>query len=169
MELLKVRNLKPSEFAASQVQPLESWYSRIKAALDQMVLLNQSAVEPSKEAKQGRTVLQRGCDALSMYISNVKNNPTVPRYRKISINNSSYKENLEPLAGHAQFLQAVGFRKVGSYFEWTWRPSSPEQEPSISASSLHVDADGSNLKPAEDQVDSILVECLSLLSTLRTT
>ena len=53
--------------------------------------------------------LKKGCQALSMYARKVLDNPTQPRYRKISISNASFKNLVQPLKGHVEVLSAIGF------------------------------------------------------------
>ena len=66
------------------------------------------------------SVVQRGCAALIMYINNIRNQPNVPRYRRISTTNSSFRGQVEPLVGYDKVLEAVGFSKKGSHYEWAW-------------------------------------------------
>ena len=54
-----------------------------------------------------------------MYITKLVEQPTVPRYRRISTTNQTYKTLIAPLKGHDEFLKAVGFSKKGMCFEWT--------------------------------------------------
>ena len=57
--------------------------------------------------------------ALLMYITKLVEQPTVPRYRRVSTTNQTYKTLIAPLKGHDEFLKAVGFSKKGMCFEWT--------------------------------------------------
>ena len=55
---------------------------------------------------------------LTMYLKNIVNNPEVPRYHKISINNAAFKKSVAPVPGHVRLFESVGFTRVGNYFEW---------------------------------------------------
>ena len=70
--------------------------------------------------------------ALLMYIAKLVEQPTVPRYRRISVTNQTYKTLIAPLKGHDEFLKAVGFSKKGTCFEWMdaspTTPTSGEKE-----------------------------------------
>ena len=84
---------------------------------------------------------QQGCGALLLYIGKVHEQPAVPRYRKIAVTNSAFRSLVEPMAGHAQVLAAVGFSRgdggtdgagsssnsssQGRNFEWTWGGAAP--------------------------------------------
>lgn len=153
--------------------PLETWLANLRSAVTLLSTSNSSAVETTGEALQTdaktktRTPLQKGCDVLIMYITNVKTQPNVPRYRKISTINASYKENLEGLVGHDALLAAVGFVKSGSYFEWTWAPKKEEGNKKASNSNSEKVEKSSFSIPEDDKVDTILSESIRLLEELR--
>lgn len=78
--------------------------------------------------------LKKCCSTLLMYVSNILDQPTVSRYRRIVTTNSSFKSLVFPIEGHQAFLESVGFFQRGSQFEWLWtatstgddRPSEPD-------------------------------------------
>jgi hypothetical protein len=108
----------------------------------------------------GEEGFKLGCGTLMMYVSKVLEQPSVPRYRKISTSNASFKSLVQPLEGHIELLSAVGFKRNESgngNLEWTWR----------------VDADqivskGGIQRPDEAGQFVILTECVRLLGIGRT-
>ena len=72
------------------------------------------------DASHSHRELAAGCGVLLMYIGNLIKHPSVPRYRRISSSNSSFRTALADLAGHELVLSAVGFVHRGSHFEWEW-------------------------------------------------
>ena len=50
---------------------------------------------------------KKGCGALMMYVGKLLDNPSLPRYRKISTSNVSFKSLVQPLHGHSKVLAAV--------------------------------------------------------------
>ena len=62
--------------------------------------------------------LQSAVQSLHLYINNIVDNINVPRYRKISTTNNSYKSNVQPLEGHEKLLEVLGFTLNGSTYEW---------------------------------------------------
>jgi hypothetical protein len=62
--------------------------------------------------------LNKACSTIIMYVNNIINNPTIPRYHKISTSNATFKASLMPLEGHNKLLESIGFTKTGNYFEW---------------------------------------------------
>jgi len=55
---------------------------------------------------------------LYLYLCNLSNHPTVPRYRKIYTNNATYSKNVELLDGGKELLKSVGFEEFASFLEW---------------------------------------------------
>lgn len=113
------------------------------------------------------TPLQKGCDMLLMYLKNIKMQPGVPRYRKISTTNASYRDSLESLAGHHAVLEAVGFAKAGSYFEWTWTAAAIDSTANSNLNLLQSKKHNSLPVPDEAMVETILGEGIRLLEELR--
>lgn len=55
------------------------------------------------------TKLKAATQLLYLYVWNLSNHPTIPRYRKIHTTNDTYKKQIEPLNGARELLLAVGF------------------------------------------------------------
>lgn len=101
---------------------------------------------------------KKSCGALTMYVRNVLDNPTLPRYRKITTTNSSFRTLVEPLTGYVEVFNAIGFRSSGtgaSNFEWSWQSEAPQPD----AKDAVVRSSG---KPDEAAVKEILGECIRL-------
>jgi hypothetical protein len=86
------------------------------------------------------SIVKHGCAALLMYVNNLRTQPNVPRYRRISTTNSSFKGQLGPLVGYDKLLNAVGFQKKGSHYEWSWEFSSAGSSTSGVADSVMAGA-----------------------------
>ena len=82
--------------------PLETWILNVQNAVKEMELAFQASISPQNgtseptvptvgKAELQSSNLQKGCNSILMYIKNIKQYPTIPRYRKISTNNASYK------------------------------------------------------------------------------
>jgi hypothetical protein len=65
-------------------------------------------------------LLKAGAQMLYLYCLNISKNPSVPRYRKIYTNNSTFRNKVGNLVGAREFLVAVGFveRPDNNLFEW---------------------------------------------------
>jgi len=101
-----------------------------------------------------------GCGTLMMYVSKVLEQPSVPRYRKISTSNASFKSLVQPLEGHIEVLSAVGFKRNESgngNLEWTWRADADQ-----------IVSKGGMQRPDEGEQTVILTECVRLLGIGRT-
>jgi hypothetical protein len=59
-----------------------------------------------------------GINMLYLYLRNLSNHPTVPRYRKIYTNNATYSKNVVLLDGGKELLKSVGFEEFASFLEW---------------------------------------------------
>uniref|UniRef100_A0A7S1ZPL7 PUB domain-containing protein n=1 Tax=Ditylum brightwellii TaxID=49249 RepID=A0A7S1ZPL7_9STRA len=59
-----------------------------------------------------------GINMLYLYLRNLSNHPTVPRYRKIYTNNATYSKNVVLLDGGKELLKSVGFEEFASVLEW---------------------------------------------------
>jgi hypothetical protein len=55
------------------------------------------------------------CDAHFAYVSLCDLDP---RYRRVSSSNQSFRKCMGELHGHAAVLEALGFSKNGTYYEW---------------------------------------------------
>ena len=104
------------------------------------------AIQYDKETEGASAsgTLDGSIGALLMYITKLVEQPTIPRYRRISVTNQTYKALIAPLKGHDEFLKAVGFSKKGTCFEWVDTssdpPSNDEKEgESAGSSKLRVD------------------------------
>lgn len=103
---------------------------------------------------------KKSCGALTMYVRNVLDNPTLPRYRKITTTNASFKTLVLPLTGYVEVLNAIGFRSIGtgaSNFEWTWQSEASQPDAKDKNSVVRF-----NGKPDEAGVKKILAECIRL-------
>lgn len=106
--------------------------------------------------------LKKGCQALSMYARKVLDNPTQPRYRKISVSNASFKNLVKPLKGHVEVLSAIGFIATVTAtpcYEWAWYFDLSEEDKSQSA----VAKTKRQGKPDAEGVKEILKECIRYL------
>ena len=70
-------------------------------------------------SQNNREELKVGAQMLYLYCKNLSKNPTVPRYRKIYTNNSSFKSKVDNLLGTRDFLFALGFVERTNFFEWS--------------------------------------------------
>ena len=127
-------------------------------------------------------IFKKGCGALMMYVGNVLGNPSLPRYRKISSSNVSFKSLVQNLKGHDKVLKSVGFKMNGSGsssgFEWIWYSEANQ----VDSSTIVTVENGSNKeekkiapiptttsnsqagKPINDAARTeILTECMRLL------
>ena len=64
---------------------------------------------------------------LSMILKNLKEQPDVPRYRRVKKDNPNFKKMVVPLKGHEEFLVSMGFTSRGNYFEFSLIPKSHEK------------------------------------------
>ena len=106
--------------------------------------------------------LKKGCQALSMYARKVLDNPTQPRYRKISVSNASFKNLVKPLKGHVEVLSAIGFIATVTAtpcYEWSWYFDFSEEDKSQSATAKTKRRG----KPDAEGVKDILKECIRYL------
>ena len=62
-------------------------------------------------------VFKEGVVMLRMYVKNLVEHPSIPRYRRISTTNKNYKTKMEPLKGHLDLLKAIGFVEKQSSLE----------------------------------------------------
>lgn len=116
---------------------------------DRLAAVFVAACNLKKASPENTEALQKCAGALAMYIRMLLEQPDIPRYRRISTSNDSFRTLVQAIEGHDQLLESVGFAKRGLYFEWMW-------------------ADGKG-GAAPEGVDRarILTECLALLESLR--
>lgn len=93
----------------------EEMLSDIKSKFKECI---NSAVEKALLLNVSYKTLQSAVQSLHLYINNIVENINVPRYRKISTTNNSYKSNVQPLEGHDKLLEVLGFTLNGSTYEW---------------------------------------------------
>ena len=70
-------------------------------------------------SKNSQDEVKVGAQMLYLYCMNISKNPTVPRYRKIYTNNSTFQKKVGILQGADQLLCSVGFEKKTNFYEWT--------------------------------------------------
>lgn len=68
--------------------------------------------------------LKLAAGILIMYVTNLIENPDVPRYRRIALGNANFKQKMEPLKHHRELLESIGFETVGLNMEWKWHTAS---------------------------------------------
>lgn len=107
---------------ASPVTTLNQSLPAKKIALCEAVLkmLNhaqENNPNPNSNEDYFRSV-QLGCDTLHLYVKNIVEHQDMPRYRRVSRMNQSYKNLLVPLVHHDAVLLSVGFTRQGNYFEF---------------------------------------------------
>jgi hypothetical protein len=71
--------------------------------------------------------LKVGAQMLYLYCMNISKNPSVPRYRKIYTNNSTFQKKVGNLDGADELLCSVGFVKKTNCYEWT-KPNDSSME-----------------------------------------
>ena len=78
-------------------------------------------------SKNSEDEIKIGAQMLYLYCMNISKNPTVPRYRKIYTNNSTFQKKVGNLQGADQLLCSVGFEKKTNFYEWT-KTNEPSME-----------------------------------------
>jgi len=113
-------------------------------------------------AKNSVEQLRSGCSTLIMYVSKLIEQPDVPRYRRVSVTNQTFKTLVLPLHEHERVLAAVGFVKRGAYFEWNWAPAAkPAEETKEAQAESHPASKVANA--VEDMSMEILKTCIKLI------
>lgn len=109
-------------------------------------LLKVLAEEQEETLKStGDDDMTESCNTLIMYLQNLLKHPTVPRYKRITTTNNSFKKNISPLPTHQDFLRSVGFRLNGNYFEWTWSSTnSPDSTTPVPTNENNEESDDKN-------------------------
>lgn len=111
------------------------------------------------------------CDLLIMYVGNVLRSPTVPRYRKISTQNSSFRTNLLKIEHHEALLHAVGFERPNgdkaTHYEWQWwqQPANPNSEETRASSGSSNTT--STETPDNETAKLVLQDCIDLLNACK--
>lgn len=114
-----------------------------------------------------------GCGTLLMYINNLFEHPELPRYRRISTGNQSYKTMLGPLKEHSGVLLSVGFVLRGTTFEWSV-PSAIGNDASNSSSTKgassplsHNNTEGKYSEEEKNSSLSLLKIAIDLLTMVK--
>jgi hypothetical protein len=99
----------------------------------------------------GDEELKVGAQMLYLYCMNISKNPTIPRYRKIYTNNSTFQKKVGILNGAKELLCAVGFIEKTNFFEWA-NPSdtSMETEASLDLALVALDMMRKGTKTVDD-------------------
>ena len=114
MELTLSERIDQVEKAVENMEQKNGYTSSLTSAKDNNYL----------DTKENIKKFQSACELLIFYGSNIKKNRNIPRYRKLSTNNISYKTTLESIIGHDDVLKSIGFIKNGQHFDWIWNQSS---------------------------------------------
>eukprot|EP00938_MAST-03A_sp_MAST-3A-sp1_P000843 g843.t1 len=93
----------------------------IRQELDELVKVFQKLCAENTQADLDKTK-----PVLRLYLSNLIKTPDVPRYRRISTTNGSFKNSIAALKEHENFLSALGFQTRGS--NWEYRPNSTSED-----------------------------------------
>lgn len=92
--------------------------------------VREAAVRQIQEALSGllaaneREAVLTAVDQLKMYLNNIVSQPDNVRYRRVYTGNAMFKEALGKASNHQLLLEACGFEKKGSHYEWgacVWR------------------------------------------------
>ncbi|KAL7480466.1 hypothetical protein ACHAW6_006161 [Cyclotella cf. meneghiniana] len=99
----------------------------------------------------GDEELKVGAQMLYLYCMNISKNPTIPRYRKIYTNNSTFQKKVGILNGAKELLCAVGFVEKTHFFEWA-NPTdtSMETEASLDLALVALDMMRKSTKTVDD-------------------
>lgn len=65
---------------------------------------------------------------LNMVLQKLADEPSVPRYRKLTSKNKSFEQHLSGLKGIDELLEAIGFNKQANNYEWTIIPKSQGED-----------------------------------------
>ena len=77
-------------------------------------------------AENKQTDLDNAKAVFRLYLSNLIKIPDVPRYRRISTTNRSFKNSIAVLKEHENVLSALGFQTRGS--NWEYRPNATSDD-----------------------------------------
>ena len=113
------KELKKARDKAKRAKRVSDEVSRMKTNIDtamkNMLKNNDTATKKSAHGM------------LSMILKNLKEQPDVPRYRRVKKDNPNFKKMVVPLIGHDEFLVSMGFTSRGNYFEFSLIPKSHEK------------------------------------------
>lgn len=112
-------------------------------------------ISESKKAGKAFAAVKEGCGSLIMYVNNLHENPTMPRYRRVSTNNTTFKSFVAPLPNHEKILSSIGFNLCGSVYEYT-------------CIGTNTSNSGINVTGNESDINEILLEGLRLLKIVHT-
>lgn len=62
--------------------------------------------------------VRKGFSSIIMYIQKIIDNPLISRYHRLSTANSTFKASVSSISDHEVLLEALGFSKKGSFWEW---------------------------------------------------
>ena len=106
------KELKKARDKAKRAKRVSDEVSRMKTNIDtamkNMLKNNDTATKKSAHGM------------LSMILKNLKEQPDVPRYRRVKKDNPNFKKMVVPLIGHDEFLVSMGFTSRGNYFEFSY-------------------------------------------------
>ncbi|KAL3793122.1 hypothetical protein HJC23_005624 [Cyclotella cryptica] len=159
-------------------QPIEETNSLTTGESVEDSLLPQSApveTEPSSETEpnthdveralktlsstNGDNELRVGAQMLYLYCMNISKNPTIPRYRKIYTNNSTFQKKVGSLNGAKELLSAVGFVEGTNFFEWGGSSdTSMDTEASLDLALVALDMMRKGTKTVEETSNQTLLE-----------
>ena len=104
----------PSATASAQANPEEEKEREDAKRESEAIARGREALAKMNAQCQGDEDMVHACNMLIMFIRNVLKEPHIPRYRRIARSNAGFKKSLEPLEGHLQVLEAVGFEEKGA-------------------------------------------------------
>eukprot|EP00940_MAST-03C_sp_MAST-3C-sp2_P001121 g1121.t1 len=76
-------------------------------------------------ASNSQSSLDSAKPVFQLYLANLVKHPDVPRYRRISTSNKSFKDSVAELKSHEDVLAALGFKTRGIH--WEYRPSDTDE------------------------------------------
>jgi len=100
--------------ASAQANPEEEKEREDAKRESEAIARGREALAKMNAQCQGDEDMVHACNMLVMFIRNVLKEPHIPRYRRIARSNAGFKKSLEPLEGHLQVLEAVGFEEKGA-------------------------------------------------------
>lgn len=115
------------------------------------------ALNQFKESNPKATV-ESCAQMLFLYTSNLLSNPTLPRYKKVYTNNSTYKKKVRNVAYANKVLHAIGFVDQGSHLEWKGDELFMAQESSHNTESSQgvvIDKKNGAIKLVKEALDAL--------------
>lgn len=127
-DLIAEKNKREADKDGEQMQlqknsPDDVAVSRAPISIESRFTVLFDAIREFKEAAKSTSnedAMKKCCGSLIMYIKMLVEQPDVPRYRRISVTNDSFKSSVQSVQGHDKVLESVGFVRRGLYYEWTW-------------------------------------------------